>query len=151
MLKNIKNPFLRVGIISILVLGSSVLMLVLLIYLGAWGKLPGKQELSDFKYQRASEVYSADSVLIGKYFLFDRQPIPFDAVPKNLIEALVAIEDERFYDHSGIDYKSLVRVALKTILMQDQSAGGGSTNALPEYRFLWRQYFRNRKCFPKIL
>src|SRR5690606_36159830 len=60
-------------------------------------------------------------------FLFDRQPIPFDAVPKNLIEALVAIEDERFYDHSGIDYKSLVRVALKTILMQDQSAGGGST------------------------
>lgn len=127
MLKNIKNPFLRIGVISILVLGSSVLLLILFIYLGAWGKLPDKQELSDYKYQRASEVYSADSVLIGKYFLFDRQPIPFDAVPKNLIEALVAIEDERFYDHSGIDYKSLVRVALKTILMQDQSAGGGST------------------------
>jgi len=127
MLKNIKNPFLRLGIISLLVIGSSVLLLVLSIYLGAWGKLPGRQELSDFKYQRASEVYSADSVLIGKYFLFDRQPIAYEEVPKNLIEALVAIEDERFYEHSGIDYKSLLRVAFKTILMQDQSAGGGST------------------------
>ncbi|SHG11713.1 penicillin-binding protein 1A [Arenibacter palladensis] len=127
MLKNIKNPFLRIGIISLVVIGGTALLLVLSIYLGAWGKLPSKQELSDFKYQRASEVYSADSVLIGKYFLFDRQPIQYEEVPKNLIEALVAIEDERFYDHSGIDYKSLFRVAFKTILMQDQSAGGGST------------------------
>ena len=127
MLKNIKNPFLRIGIISLVVIGGAALLLVLSIYLGAWGKLPSKQELSNFKYQRASEVYSADSVLIGKYFLFDRQPIQYEEVPKNLIEALVAIEDERFYDHSGIDYKSLFRVAFKTILMQDQSAGGGST------------------------
>ena len=127
MLKNIKNPYLRIGIISLVVIGGSALLLVLSIYLGAWGKLPSKQELSNFKYQRASEVYSADSVLIGKYFLFDRQPIQYEEVPKNLIEALVAIEDERFYDHSGIDYKSLFRVAFKTILMQDQSAGGGST------------------------
>ena len=127
MLKNIKNPFLRIGTIALVVIGGSILLMVLSVYLGAWGKLPSKQELSDFKYQRASEVYSADSVLIGKYFLFDRQPIQYEEVPKNLIEALVAIEDERFYDHSGIDYKSLFRVAFKTILMQDQSAGGGST------------------------
>jgi len=127
MFKKIKNPFLRFGIIFLIVFGSSVLLLIMGVYMGAWGKLPSKQELSDFKYQRASEVFSADSVLIGKYFLFDRQPIQYEAVPKNLTEALVAIEDERFYDHSGIDYKSLVRVALKTILMQDQSAGGGST------------------------
>ncbi|SMG52255.1 penicillin-binding protein 1A [Arenibacter troitsensis] len=127
MLKNIKNPFLRIGTIALVVIGGSILLMVLSVYLGVWGKLPSKQELSDFKYQRASEVYSADSVLIGKYFLFDRQPIQYEEVPKNLIEALVAIEDERFYDHSGIDYKSLFRVAFKTILMQDQSAGGGST------------------------
>ncbi|MCM4154370.1 penicillin-binding protein [Arenibacter sp. N53] len=127
MFKKIKNPFLRIGILSLLVVGGSVLLLLLSIYLGAWGKIPNTRQLSDFKYQRASEVYSADSVLIGKYFLFDRQPIQFEAVPKNLIEALVAIEDERFYDHSGIDFKSLLRVAFKTILMQDQAAGGGST------------------------
>tara|TARA_R110000751_G_scaffold34309_5_gene85041 strand:- start:28 stop:2283 length:2256 start_codon:yes stop_codon:yes gene_type:complete len=127
MFNKIKNPYLRFGIITSTAAGGIILLLILSIYMGAWGKLPGKQELSDFKYQRASEVYSADSVLIGKYFLFDRQPITYESVPKNLIEALIAIEDERFYDHSGIDYKSLVRVAFKTILMQDQSAGGGST------------------------
>ncbi len=103
------------------------LLFILSIYLGAWGKLPGKQALSDFKYQKASEVYTADSVLIGKYYLYDRQPILFETIPEHLINALVAIEDERFYEHSGIDYQSLGRVAVKTVMLQDQSAGGGST------------------------
>jgi len=95
--------------------------------LGAWGKLPSKIEFADFQYQRASEVYTADSVLIGKYYLFDRQPIEYSEFPKHLLDALVSIEDERYYDHSGIDYPSLLRVGFKTILMQDQSSGGGST------------------------
>tara|TARA_R110002049_G_scaffold181272_1_gene348388 strand:- start:10838 stop:13027 length:2190 start_codon:yes stop_codon:yes gene_type:complete len=104
-----------------------VFIFFLSIYFGAWGTLPKKNELSDFKYQRASEVYTADSVLIGKFYLFDRQPISYEDFPQHLLDALVAIEDERFYNHSGIDYTSLMRVAVKTILMQDQSAGGGST------------------------
>jgi len=95
--------------------------------MGAWGKLPSKESLSHFKYQKASEVYTADSVLIGKFFLYDRQPIDYEDFPQHLVDALVAIEDERFYEHSGVDYKSLFRVAFKTVLMQDQSAGGGST------------------------
>ena len=106
---------------------SLLLLFVLGVRIGVWGKIPDKAALSNFKYQRASEVYTADSVLIGKYYLYDRQPIPFKKIPKQLIGALVAIEDERFYDHSGIDYRSLFRVGLKTILMQDQSSGGGST------------------------
>src|SRR6056297_246784 len=104
-----------------------ILLFFLSVYWGFWGKIPDKEELSDFKYQRASEVYSADSVLIGKYYLYDRQPIVFEDVPKHVFESLIAIEDERFYEHSGIDYQSLGRVAVKTILLQDQSSGGGST------------------------
>lgn len=100
---------------------------VLSVYLGMWGKLPSKKELSNLEYQKASEVYSADSVLIGKYYLFDSQPIAYKEFPEHLLKALIAIEDERFYDHSGIDYRSLVRVGFKSILMQDESAGGGST------------------------
>ena len=92
-----------------------------------WGKIPSKAELSSLEYQKASEVYTADSVLIGKYYLFDRQPIPYTEFPEHLLQSLIAIEDERFYEHSGIDYKSLMRVGFKSILMQDQSAGGGST------------------------
>ncbi|MEO9891722.1 transglycosylase domain-containing protein [Aurantibacter sp.] len=104
-----------------------VMLFILSVRIGIWGALPTKSELSDFQYQRASEVYTADSVLIGKYYLFDRQPISFEKIPEHLVQALVAIEDERFYEHTGIDYQSLMRVAVKTILLQDQSSGGGST------------------------
>lgn len=127
MFQKIKNPILRIGVISLSALIGLFLLFVLSIYLGAWGRLPSKKSLSDFQYQRASEVYSADSVLIGKYFLYDRQPIAFKDLSPQLVSALVAIEDERFYDHSGIDFKSLGRVGIKTILMQDRSSGGGST------------------------
>ena len=125
--KKIKHKYLKLGLKVLAVLGTLIFLFILSIYFGAWGKIPSKEALDNFKYQQASEVYSADSVLIGKYFLFDRQPIEYNQIPQNLIEALVAIEDERFYDHSGIDYKSLLRVAFKTILMQDRSSGGGST------------------------
>ena len=126
-LKRIKSPFYRYSLLILGISVSIIFLFILSIYLGAWGRLPGKSELSDFKYQKASEVYSADSVLIGKYYLYDRQPIEYSEIPEHLINALVAIEDERFYDHSGIDYRSLARVAIKTILLQDQTSGGGST------------------------
>ncbi len=126
-LKKIKSPYIRYALIG---LGAALLGLFLLVssvYFEAWGELPSKKELSEFEYQRASEVYSSDSVLIGKYYLFDRQPVTYEDFPEHLVNALVAIEDERFYEHSGVDYPSLIRVGIKTILMQDQSSGGGST------------------------
>lgn len=126
-LKLIKSPLIRSGIIIVSVVSIVLVFFILSVRLGAWGKLPGINELSNFQYQRASEVYTADSVLIGKYYLFDRQPISFENIPKHLLDALIAIEDERFYEHSGVDYPSLFRVALKTILMQNRSSGGGST------------------------
>ncbi len=126
-LKKISSRFLTYFVFAVLALFIGALLFFLSIRWGMWGKLPGKEELSDFQYQRASEVYTADSVLIGKYYLLDRQPIAFENMPKHLLDALVAIEDERFYEHSGVDYPSLFRVVLKTILMRDQSAGGGST------------------------
>ncbi len=127
LLNRIKSPYLRYGLLAVSVLFLGGILFFLSIYFGAWGKLPSKEALSDFEYQRASEVYTADSVLIGKYYLFDRQPIAYERIPQQLLDALIAIEDERFYKHAGVDYPSLFRVAVKTILMQDQSAGGGST------------------------
>lgn len=125
--KSIKSPILNYSLITIATVTIIIILFILSVYLGMWGKLPDKKELSNLQYQKASEVYSADSVLIGKYYVFDRQPIAYEEFPKTLLNALIAIEDERFYEHSGIDYKSLVRVGFKSILMQDQSAGGGST------------------------
>ncbi|MGB7393367.1 MAG: transglycosylase domain-containing protein [Pricia sp.] len=127
LLRRIKSPILRYSILAIAGGIALLILFILSVYWGLWGKIPNKDALSDFQYQRASEVYTADSVLIGKFYLYDRQPIPFESIPKHLLDALVAIEDERFYEHSGIDYPSLGRVAVKSILMQDQSSGGGST------------------------
>ena len=127
MLKRIKSKYVKYLLLTVGIFFVAGILFVSSIYLGAWGKLPGKNELASFQYQRASEVYTADSVLIGKYYLYDRQPIGYTQMPQFLLDALVAIEDERYYDHSGIDYPSLLRVGFKTILMQDRSSGGGST------------------------
>ncbi|WP_165750142.1 transglycosylase domain-containing protein [Cellulophaga sp. Z1A5H] len=125
--KKIKSPILRYLLIAILSVFLFFILFIGSIQIGLWGSLPSKKELSNLEYQKASEVYAADSTLIGKYYLFDRQPIAFEEFPENLLDALIAIEDERFYTHSGVDYPSLMRVAFKSILMQDQSSGGGST------------------------
>ena len=53
--------------------------------------------------------------------------IPYDSIPKHLVNALIATEDARFFEHSGVDIKSLFRVLVKTIIMRDKSSGGGST------------------------
>lgn len=121
------SRLIRIAVLAGSVFFALLALFVISIYAGAWGRLPAKKELSALQYQRATEVYTTDSVLIGKYYLHDRQPIPYEAFPPALVQALVAIEDERFYEHSGIDYRSLFRVAIKTLMLQDASAGGGST------------------------
>lgn len=88
---------------------------------------PTKEELTSIKNAVASEVYSKDSVLIGRYYLQDRTEIQYEDISPHMIDALIATEDIRFFRHNGIDYRSLGRVFVKTILLQDESSGGGST------------------------
>ena len=57
----------------------------------------------------------------------DRVRVEFDDIPEHLIQALVATEDVRYYDHSGIDGKSLLRVIVKSVILQQENSGGGST------------------------
>ena len=121
------RKIIRIGSRIILGAVALVILFILSVYLGAWGHVPSKSELADLQYQKASEVYSADSVLIGKFYLYDRQPINYAEMPDQLVNSLIAIEDRRFYEHNGIDYKSLIRVGFKTILLGDTSSGGGST------------------------
>lgn len=97
------------------------------VYLGLWGHIPSKKELSNLNLEQATEILSDNGELLGKLFINDRQPISFDSIPQNVIDALVATEDARFYQHKGVDYKSLFRVLIKSIILQDDSSGGGST------------------------
>jgi penicillin-binding protein 1A len=99
----------------------------LAIYFGFFGRVPTYKEVKLFRNMEASEVHSADNVLLFRFDKENRANVPFDSIPKHLIHALVATEDNRFYDHNGVDIQSLGRVLVKTILMGDRSSGGGST------------------------
>ncbi len=89
--------------------------------------MPSGEELKKRRNDTASEVYSADSVLLGRYFLYDRTNIAYRDIDTTVVAALVATEDARFYQHHGVDSRSLARVLIKSILLQKESSGGGST------------------------
>ncbi len=116
--------------IVIVVLGIIIfipLFFISSVQIGVFGRLPGKKELISFRNATASVVLSHEGETIGRFFSENRITIPFDQMPPHLINALVATEDARFYEHSGVDSRSLIRVVFKTILFSDRSAGGGST------------------------
>ncbi|WP_420387374.1 penicillin-binding protein 1A [Roseivirga sp.] len=92
-----------------------------------WEPLPSKDQLANIRQSEATEVFAQNGELIGKYFIYDRQPVTYEELPDHLVEALIATEDARFFEHNGVDRRSLVRVIFKTLLMGDESAGGGST------------------------
>jgi len=94
---------------------------------GFFGVLPDTQDILNYENNTASEIYSVDGVLLGKYFFQERTNASFQDLPTHLIEALIATEDARFYQHKGIDIQSLFRVAIKTLLLGNRSSGGGST------------------------
>ena len=111
----------------------TIWLLVLSPAIGLWGlielandeTLPKIKELENPKTDLASVIYSSDLINLGKYYHENRTNIHYNYIPKSLINALIATEDERFFKHSGIDIRALGRV-LKGILTGDLK-GGGST------------------------
>ncbi|MFV0520926.1 MAG: transglycosylase domain-containing protein [Mangrovibacterium sp.] len=97
------------------------------VYLGFWGHIPSERQLESIKTPLASEVYAEDGKLLGRYYIENRTNIQFNEISPNVIHALVATEDARFYEHSGIDQLALLRVLFKSIILGNKSSGGGST------------------------
>ncbi|MCB4806961.1 transglycosylase domain-containing protein [Tamlana sp. 62-3] len=138
--KWVKFSFIGIGVIILFFIG-----LYFSIYLGAFGKLPTKEDLSSIKQEEATQVLDSNKKLIGKYYIYDRQPLEFEDFPEHLIQALIATEDARFYEHDGVDNVSLGRVFIKSILLRDKSAGGGSTITLQLAKNLF-----GRKHYPIV-
>jgi penicillin-binding protein 1A len=129
-----------------LILGSFTLVLVLFLYT-AWDPfdtLPSFEELENPQTNLATEVISSDGKTIGKYATENRTPIKFKELPTNLVNALTATEDERFYEHSGIDFKGTARAILKP------GSGGASTitQQLAKMLFTGRA---SRNIFKRVL
>ncbi|UAM97455.1 transglycosylase domain-containing protein [Polaribacter litorisediminis] len=106
-----------------LILGGSIIIagLFFMASVGGFGTLPTFEELENPQTNLATEVISSDGVTIGKYAKENRTPVKFKELPENLVNALVATEDERFYQHSGIDFQGTARAILKP------GSGGAST------------------------
>ena len=116
--------FLLKAGIALLMLGF---LLFLIVYVGFTGPVPSSEELQKIKNPVSTEVYAADGRLLGRYYIENRSNVSFDQISPNVINALIATEDSRFYHHTGIDEIALLRVFLKSVLLQDHSSGGGST------------------------
>ena len=112
---------------------ASVVLLIAVAFIAIWngwiGYMPDMEELENPISRSASMVFSADGKLMGTYNS-DRENriiVDYNKLSPDLVRALVATEDERFYDHSGIDFKALGRAIVKRGIMGQTSAGGGST------------------------
>ncbi|KVV13353.1 penicillin-binding protein 1A [Flavobacterium sp. TAB 87] len=89
---------------------------------GIFGSMPSFEDLENPDSNLATEIISSDGVVIGKYFQTNRSQLKYSDLPKNLVDALVATEDERFYEHSGIDARGTLRAAFSL-----GTNGGAST------------------------
>lgn len=130
---------LRLALFGVLFLG----VIFTGIYAWVYSTVPSRNSFHNLKNYTSSEVYSSDGQLLGKYFLQDRTNVKLENISSNIVNALLATEDVRFYEHNGIDKRGLLRVLFKTILLGNDESGGGST--------ITQQLAKNlfpRKSFP---
>ena len=106
-----------------------VVVVFALIWNGAIGYMPDMEDLQNPISRFATQIYSSDGKVIGTWNInkSNRIPVPYSKLSPHLVHALVATEDERFYEHSGIDFYALGRAIIKRGILGQTSAGGGST------------------------
>ena len=106
---------------------AAVILIFFLISIGWIGYLPEIRELQNPINKSATEIYSSDAQLLGRYYKGrdNRVPINYNEIDKDLVNALIATEDIRFYRHSGIDLRGLIRAVFGVLTRSN--AGGGST------------------------
>jgi penicillin-binding protein 1A len=128
--KKVKGKFIsQIRIFWLLAL-TPLLLIFVVVALTAnqfFGELPSFEDLENPNSALASEIFSADDVLLGKYYFQNRTNVHYNDLSPNLVSALKATEDVRFEEHSGIDLKGLMRVLFKTVILRQSGSGGGST------------------------
>ncbi len=127
--------FIGMGLFILLVIGANF---------GLLGKMPSIEELENPSASLASEVIASDGTMMGKFYLEDRTNVEYKDISKNIVNALIAAEDERFYEHSGIDGRALARAIAKL-----GSDGGGSTITQQLALNLFRERAKNK--FRRVL
>ena len=111
----------------ILLITPIALVVALLLFVWAFAEIPTIEELENPDSKLATQVIAEEGEILTTYHIENRTFVGYDELPLHLVQATVATEDARFYQHSGIDIPSLFRVLFKTLLSRDSSQGGGST------------------------
>lgn len=104
-------------------IGAVILIFIIL----SFSKLPSVEELENPRSEEATQIFASNGEVLGRYYTENRVPVTFEQLSPNLVNALIATEDERYHKHSGIDFEALGRVAVKTVLLGQESSGGAST------------------------
>ncbi len=118
----------KILILALWIASGLIVLATLILFVAlSFTDLPSLKQLENPKSELATLIYASEGELMGRYYTENRIPVPFDSLSPYLVQALVATEDERFYKHSGIDFEALMRVAVKTLILRQESAGGGST------------------------
>lgn len=125
--RSFKYYIIRLGLLSVALVILGIGLLFSTVYLGFWGKLPDYYTLRNIKNADASEIYSEDGAILGRVYAENRTNVNFKDISPNVINSLIATEDARFYEHQGVDQRSMLRVLVKSLIMGDRSSGGGST------------------------
>ncbi len=111
----------------IVVFSPFLLVAFFLLMVSLFGNIPSFEELEDPQKNIATELISEDGQILTTFHVENRSFVSFDELSPSLVDALVATEDVRFYEHSGIDIRSLGRVAVKSLLLGRRSSGGGGS------------------------
>lgn len=124
-----------------------LLLIMLLTSWGVFGSLPSIDDIANPPTKLASQIISADGVELGKFYAENRTNVQFENLPPHLVQALIATEDERFYKHAGIDFKSLARA-----IYGMGSKGGGSTITQQLAKLQFTEVSRNivERVFQKL-
>lgn len=126
--KKLKKKKAANGFLGILIFISSAVALIIggyLYYLSS--SLPSLAELENPKLEEASKIYSSDGELIDKFYLKNRTKVTLDNIPKDMIQALIATEDRKFYDHWGVDIDRIFKAFFKNVLRGSLTKEGAST------------------------
>lgn len=137
--KNLFGKIVKWLWLGLLVLVVSIPLFFFAVQLNVFnlfGGMPGLRELENPDPDIASVIYSSDGAPLGKYFSFNRNPVDYGELSPYLVQALIATEDRRYYNHSGIDFKGLIRAFINSFVLQSNREGG-STITQQLAKMLW--------------
>jgi penicillin-binding protein 1A len=123
------NSYLKI-LLAILTAGGVGFLVIAALFIGAYyyvaPTLPNAEDLRNLKMQMPLEVYSRDGRLMAEFGEFKRTPVAYEEIPQLLIDAVLAAEDDRFFEHPGVDYQGVLRAAYNEIVRGDRGIGGST-------------------------